>query len=124
MRNTFTKRGGSVYTCDTCGRSTRHTGAQSLGSTLCPQCFDLAGIENEISDGHATIEEKREEIAALIAEIREKGGDPEESFGALLAPVTVENGQVVGSALRGAVATCDKCGRLFEAKHVYCVCRG
>ena len=84
-RNTFSKMGGSVYTCDCCGRRTRHTGAQSLGSTLCPQCYDLAGIENEISDGYTTLADAREQIDALLAEIRAKGGNPDESFSALLA---------------------------------------
>jgi hypothetical protein len=72
-RNTFTKQHGSTYTCDTCGRETRNTGAQSMGSKLCPDCFDLCGIDNEISDGHATIEERRADIDALIAKIESKG---------------------------------------------------
>ena len=82
---TFSKHFGSTYRCDTCGRLTRYTGAQSGGSKLCPQCWDLAGIENEISDGHSTFEEKRAEIDALLAEIRAKGGDPDEAFADLLA---------------------------------------
>jgi hypothetical protein len=45
---------------------------------LCPQCYELAGIENEISDGHVTIEERRAEINRLANEIRIKGGDDRE----------------------------------------------
>lgn len=81
---TFSKMSGSTYTCDTCGRLTRYTGAQSLGSKLCPQCFDLAGMVNEISDGNATLEDLRGQIDALIADIEAKGGKPRESFAELL----------------------------------------
>jgi hypothetical protein len=83
-RNTFTKRDGSTFQCDCCGRRTRHTGVQSVGSTLCPQCFTLAGIENEISDGHSTLEDRRATIDELVAEIESKGGNPRESFADLL----------------------------------------
>ena len=54
-RNTFTRMGamshGATYACDTCGRRTRYTGAQSLGSKLCPQCFDLAGYGHRFVNG-------------------------------------------------------------------------
>ena len=75
-RNTFSHVAGSVYPCDCCGRKTRNTGAQSLGSKTCPQCFELAGIENEISDGYTTVDAERGRIDALLAEIAEKGGSP------------------------------------------------
>jgi hypothetical protein len=39
------------FTCISCGKRTRHTGEQALGSELCPICWDDAGIENEHSDG-------------------------------------------------------------------------
>lgn len=83
-RNTFTKMGGSTFNCATCTRRTRHTGAQSLGCDLCPQCFELAGIENELSDGNATIDERRTMIEALITDIEAKGGTPREEFAGLL----------------------------------------
>ena len=78
-RNTFT-RGHATYACDVCGRLTRYTGAQSYGSKLCPQCYELACIENEISDGYCTLEERRKEIDALLSEISAKGGDTTEAF--------------------------------------------
>jgi hypothetical protein len=87
-RNGFSRVAGSTYACDTCGRRTRNTGAQSLGSKTCPQCFDLAGIENEISDGNATLAERRDYIDELIADIRAKGGNPDENFASLLATTT------------------------------------
>src|SRR5262245_22634638 len=72
-RNSSFGRGGS-FKCDVCGRGTRHTGTQSMGSKLCPQCYDLAGIENEISDGFCTAAERQGLVAELTAEIVAKGG--------------------------------------------------
>ena len=83
-RNTFSRLGGSTYKCDCCGRLTRYTGEQSLGSKTCPQCWNLAGLENEISDGHETLASLRPRIDALLAEIRAKGGNPDEAFADLL----------------------------------------
>lgn len=82
--NRFTRLAGSTYACETCGRRTRHTGVQSLGSRLCPQCFELAGIENELADGYAALDDRRAQIDTLVAEIRAKGGNPDEHFGHLL----------------------------------------
>lgn len=90
-KNTFSKLGGSTYKCDTCGRNTRYTGAQAIGSTLCAQCWDLAGIENEISDGIRTQADAQARIDSLMADIRAKGGNPDEQFASLLAkPAAVE----------------------------------
>jgi hypothetical protein len=72
---TFSKLAGSTYPCDVCGRRTRYTGVQSVGNKLCPQCYDLAGIENEVSDGHTTVEESRATVDALIRDIESKGGN-------------------------------------------------
>jgi hypothetical protein len=69
------RRGSSTFTCDVCKRLTRETGVQSLGSKLCPQCWDLAGIENEISDGNATLADRRDEVDQLLKHIESKGGD-------------------------------------------------
>jgi hypothetical protein len=68
-------RGSATFKCNVCGRGTRDTGAQSVGNKICPQCYELAGIENSISDGYATREEQRAEIDRFIAEILAKGGD-------------------------------------------------
>jgi hypothetical protein len=69
------RRGSAVYKCECCGRGTRDTGVQSLGSKLCPQCYELAGIENDISDGNVTREEMGPRISQYIAEIVVKGGN-------------------------------------------------
>lgn len=89
-RNTFDRLTGSTYICDTCGRRTRNTGVQGIGSHLCPQCFELAGIENEISDSDdrlRSIAERRDEVLRLRDEIRAKGGNPEKYFDRLFTLV-------------------------------------
>jgi hypothetical protein len=60
---------------------TRETGVQSMGNKTCPQCYDLAGIENEISDGHCTAGERLNDINRLVGEIAEKHGDVSEWAG-------------------------------------------
>lgn len=73
-RNRF-ETGTGCYACNACGRKTRSTGnGDNENVRLCVQCWELAGIENEISDGHATRAERAEEIAQLEAEIAAKGG--------------------------------------------------
>jgi len=67
--------GRSTYNCDICKRLTRETGAQSIGSHLCPQCWDLAGLENEISDGMETVETYKDNIVGIVKELEAKGGD-------------------------------------------------
>lgn len=88
-RNTFTTLGRGVFTCMTCARRTRNTGAQSLGSELCPQCWDLSGIENEISDGNATLAERKDEIESLFVACEAKGGTPRPNFPTLDTSKTV-----------------------------------
>jgi len=68
-------RGSSVFKCKVCGRGTRDTGVQSAGNKICPQCFELAGLENSISDGHESRADVLGYIARLVADIEEKGGD-------------------------------------------------
>ena len=53
---------------------TRHTGVQSGDSRDCPQCFTLAGYENDVLDGNfqaADVEGVRYTIAEAVA----RGGD-------------------------------------------------
>lgn len=112
-KNTFTKTAGSTYQCNSCGRRTRNTGAQSLGSELCPQCWDLAGIENEISDGYTTAEKSADQIRHAVADIEAKGGDASEYRAAwpeLWKDAAVE--RAADEAVR--TGTCTQCGEPFS----------
>lgn len=68
----FQQHGRGVYTCNTCGRSTRETLVQ--GSDDCEQCFDLAGLQNAVWDGCFT-ENDRPERDRLLALAIKRGGD-------------------------------------------------
>ncbi len=52
MRNKHFRRGQGAYTCQSCGKLTRDTEGEG-GCRLCLDCFNLAGIENSISDNGA-----------------------------------------------------------------------
>ena len=43
-------KGSSTFKCACCTRLTRFTGDQAVGAKVCPQCWDLAGYENQLSD--------------------------------------------------------------------------
>ena len=71
---------GGTYKCHVCRRLTRATGAQALGSELCPECWELAGLDNEVNDNgldlslpdmHRLVEERDRLLAAAV----KKGGD-------------------------------------------------
>lgn len=70
-------RGSAVYNCGTCGRGTRATGVQAVGSELCPQCWDIAGIDNQINDDGRSgpNEGEASEVSALLKQIVSKGGN-------------------------------------------------
>ncbi|MES2360015.1 MAG: hypothetical protein V4529_16870 [Gemmatimonadota bacterium] len=70
------RRGSSTFPCNVCGRLTRET--VTVGNKICAQCFELAGLENEVSDGYKTLAEARDEAVALIADVESKGGDASE----------------------------------------------
>lgn len=65
-------RSGTFH-CGACGRLTRNTGDNG-GVELCPEDYELAGLENEVSDGHATEEQNAPRMAELKALIIAKGG--------------------------------------------------
>lgn len=71
--NRFARHTG-CFPCECCGRKTRETRNDNL--RLCEQCFELSGIENEISDGHCTAEERRDEIVRLMGELSAHGANP------------------------------------------------
>lgn len=73
-RNRF-MRGTGCFTCNRCGRKTRSTGRgdnENVG--LCRECYDLCGIENEISDGGRTEADAHADIVFLKNTIIAKGG--------------------------------------------------
>lgn len=67
------QKGASVFTCDCCGRRTRHT-TQDRSRTDCAECFDLAGLQCMEWDGEMT-EGDWEERDRLYETIKEKGGN-------------------------------------------------
>ena len=72
-RNRFAK-GSGCYTCERCTRKTRSTGqGDNEYAGLCAECYDLAGMENEIEDSGST-QELLAEIANQETLIRTKGG--------------------------------------------------
>ena len=60
----FERGGLGVYSCKACGHRTRYTGAQSIGSELCEDCWEIAGIYNVHQDGG--------DLTGYAAEIRER----------------------------------------------------
>lgn len=67
-------RGSAVYSCRCCGRKTRQTGrGDNENVQNCAECYDLGGIENEISDNGST-PELEAEATALRARIVALGG--------------------------------------------------
>ena len=73
--SSYFKKGSGVYKCGCCGRSTRATGrGDNENNGLCAECYDLAGIDNEIVDGYVELDDVRDQYAGLLRAIRSKGG--------------------------------------------------
>jgi hypothetical protein len=81
-------KGGSTYLCNCCGKRTRSTGrGDNEHAKLCAKCFDIAGLENEHSDGFHRdqpnpecpdckgIQAAQEVVADLTAEMAAKAED-------------------------------------------------
>lgn len=79
MRISQFRKGETTFLCGVCGRRTRQTGEQA-GCELCPQCNEIAGLENAINDGCETPDSVREQVERLAAEVRAKGGTPDVAF--------------------------------------------
>lgn len=78
QRNSRFRRDSGVYKCATCGRMTRQTGVQSIGSESCPQCYELAGLDNLLNDcPEEGVAANYREAERLLAEIVAKGGNAE-----------------------------------------------
>jgi hypothetical protein len=75
-RQHFQRFGRGVFKCSVCERSTRQVD-QGGDSELCPQCWDLSGIDNSVNDKAQTLSEVAVERDYLLAEAVEKGGNAE-----------------------------------------------
>ena len=70
------RRGLSTFICQTCKRRTRETNGDHAQTGNCGWCFDLAGIENTISDnGQEVIGDYYEEARDLLKRIANAGGN-------------------------------------------------
>src|SRR4051812_8607733 len=83
--------GQSTYECGCCHRQTRETGHGEQSVELCAFCYEVAGMENEHSDGYTTDAEFTAKVRALIKQYGKRAHLdcvtlPEEP--ALGAPVT------------------------------------
>jgi len=93
--NSHFQRGSAVFTCECCGRRTRKTGVQYCSSRTCPQCFELAGMENIILDSCGTAAELAGERDRLIKAALKGGGDEariRRSFSELFAAIATPKG--------------------------------
>jgi hypothetical protein len=73
------ERGTGAYKCRCCGRGTRSTGRGDNENVMtCAECYDLAGIENAITDGVEPEDNPGtvKEVNALWNAIKAKGGTP------------------------------------------------
>lgn len=77
------ERGATTYRCACCKRLTRNTGDE--GSTgLCFECFELAGIDNEISDNGPLGPDsfsRPEYVVELLGRLKAHGVDLSASWG-------------------------------------------
>jgi hypothetical protein len=70
------QRGSGCYTCDSCKRQTRSTGrGDNENCALCAECFEIAGLENEISDHGDPDGKLAAEIEQYKAACIAKGGN-------------------------------------------------
>ena len=66
-----------TFKCKICTRTTNNHGNQDgAGVQLCRECYELAGIENEVNDyGDDSLAQNANEIADLFASALRKGAD-------------------------------------------------
>lgn len=65
--------GSGCYSCKVCTRKTRDTGDNGA-LRLCPECYEMAGIENAIADSGDPDGKLKNEWHALKAACIKKGG--------------------------------------------------
>lgn len=70
----FTRRG--TFICQCCNRRTREVNGDHAQTGNCALCFDLAGIENTISDnGIDAVSDYYEEARDLLTRLEKIGGN-------------------------------------------------
>lgn len=69
----FQRHGRGVYRCTICARATRVV--TQCNDRICPECYELAGLENSILDGAATVAEIAPERDWLVAKAVKQGSD-------------------------------------------------
>lgn len=75
MRVKRFERGSAVYKCVSCKRATRNTGDEGQ-LELCYECFELAGLDNQINDsGEVPSKETKQYINELADRLRKHGVD-------------------------------------------------
>lgn len=75
-RKRFTGGGAGVFVCQCCKRRTRELNGDHAQTGNCAICFELAGMENAVSDrGDEAIAEYREEALGLMKKLEKLGGD-------------------------------------------------
>ena len=67
-------RGSGCYRCQNCKRQTRDTGGDNGNLQLCPECYEIAGIQNDIWDKRDPDGSLQLEMERLKAIVRTKGG--------------------------------------------------
>ena len=73
-RNNRFQKGSGMYQCVSCKRNTRSTGrGDNENLRMCEECYDIAGIENQIADQGST-PELIAEIERLKTQCIAKGG--------------------------------------------------
>jgi hypothetical protein len=70
------RRGSSTFNCRVCTRLTRHVEADQSGcGDICHECFELAGMENAISDyGDEAVTDYKNEIIDHLKVLKTKKG--------------------------------------------------
>lgn len=67
------KRGSGCFVCRMCQRQSRDTGDNGQ-LELCPECYEIATLENSISDYGDPDGKLAQQVEALTAQCKAKGG--------------------------------------------------
>ncbi len=66
--------GASTYLCRICKHNTRNVGGDEMGVRLCLPCYELAGIENALSDnGLDDTMQYADEVVRYINQLEKRG---------------------------------------------------